>query len=47
MIFTTRRASHLVHFLDNLLSAGMALVVQHQIYTPPLVQLRPQRRRTA
>jgi hypothetical protein len=47
MIFTTRRASHLVHFLDNLLSAGMALVVQHQIYTPPVIQSRPKRARRA
>jgi hypothetical protein len=43
MIFTTFRSHHLVHFLDNLLAAGMALVVTHNTYDPPVVQLHPKR----
>jgi hypothetical protein len=43
MIFTTFRSHHLVHFLDNLLAAGMALVVTHNTYDPPVIQLHPKR----
>jgi len=43
MIFTTFLPHHLVHFLDNLLAAGMALVVTHNTYNPPVIHLHPKR----